>query len=165
MGMEIGLLRHGKSDWHSSAESDHDRPLAKRGVEGARLVGGFLQQIGRIPDRVYSSSAVRARTTAELAAEEGEWRCGLEVTRELYATEPERVFEFLRELETDLRRVLLVGHNPTWEEFLAALLGGGRFRLVTASLAWVEVDCDSWAECRPGVGVLAWLVTPKILGK
>ncbi|MFZ0428852.1 MAG: hypothetical protein WAO20_12110, partial [Acidobacteriota bacterium] len=81
------------------------------------------------------------------------------------ATEPERVFEFLRELETDLRSVLLVGHNPTWEEFLAALVGGGRFRLVTAGLAWVEVDCDSWAECRPGVGVLAWLVTPKTLGK
>ncbi|MEJ2076386.1 MAG: histidine phosphatase family protein [Acidobacteriota bacterium] len=163
MSREIGLLRHGKSDWAAGSETDHERPLTDRGVEGARLMGRFLREIGRAPDQVFTSSAVRARTTAELAVAAGQWDCPIEVTRVLYVTEPEQVFELLRGLDQDLHRVLLVGHNPAWEDMLAALVGGGRFKMPTASLAWIDLSSDGWPKCGPGAGILRWLVTPKVL--
>ncbi len=163
MSKEIGLLRHGKSDWAAGSATDHERPLAERGVRDARVMGRFLRQAERLPELVCTSSAVRARTTAELAVDSGRWQCRIDVTRELYATEPEKVFDFLRRLEGESQRVVLVGHNPTWEQFLKALIGGGRFKLSTASLAWVDLSLDRWEDCRPGSGILRWLVAPKLL--
>ena len=160
---EIGLLRHGKSDWDSGAETDHQRPLVERGVDASRLMGRFLQRSGLTPQEVWTSSALRARETAELAARAGRWDCPIEVTGALYATEAEAVLDLLRRLDRDLDRILLVGHNPTWEELLALLIGGGRFKLPTGGLAWIHLPSDRWADCRPGTGVLRWLVTPKLL--
>jgi phosphohistidine phosphatase len=67
------LLRHAKSDWNNAFDGDHDRPLAPRGIEAAERVGRVLAAAGEIPDRILTSSAVRARTTVELAAESGDW--------------------------------------------------------------------------------------------
>jgi phosphohistidine phosphatase len=33
------LMRHAKSDWHSAAQSDFDRPLNKRGSKDAARMG------------------------------------------------------------------------------------------------------------------------------
>ena len=38
------LLRHGKSDWKAPYGRDHDRPLVRRGVEAAALVGDFFRR-------------------------------------------------------------------------------------------------------------------------
>ena len=66
----VYLLRHGKSDWNSG-HADHDRILAPRGEDAAHRVGRFLAAIDQVPDRVVSSTAVRACTTAELATQAG----------------------------------------------------------------------------------------------
>ena len=66
------VMRHAKSDWGAPLGDDHERPLADRGVKAARRMGCFLTDSGSVPQLVISSTAVRARTTAELAAEPGE---------------------------------------------------------------------------------------------
>ncbi len=63
------LMRHAKSDWDADYESDHDRPLNDRGLKSARLMGRVLADEGLVPDLIISSTALRARTTAELATE------------------------------------------------------------------------------------------------
>ena len=65
------LFRHGKSDWDSEEPSDHDRPLAKRGRKAAKAMGKFLALAGQVPDSAVTSSAVRARSTLEIAMEAG----------------------------------------------------------------------------------------------
>jgi phosphohistidine phosphatase len=165
MTKELGLLRHGKSDWSIRDREDHERPLAERGVRGARSIGEFLHQTERLPDRVLTSSAVRARTTAELAVEEGRWNCPIDVSRRLYATDPDKVFGLVRSLDDAWNRIVLVGHNPTWEEFLSSLVGGGHFKMATTSLAWVRIPLERWTDCKPGDGILQWLITAKLLQK
>ncbi len=160
---ELGLLRHAKSDWGVEYRQDHDRPLAPRGVRAAQLVGRFLRRVDLIPRRVFSSSAERAARTARLAAEAGQWECPVETSPKLYLAEPEALLDYLAEIDNELNRILLVGHNPSWENFLSLLVGGGNFRLPTAALAWVTVPAPTWSECRPGAGVLQWLTRPKLL--
>ena len=75
----IFLLRHGKSDWNAPYSTDHERPLKGRGVRAARTIGRFLAETDEEPDVIVSSSAVRALSTAELAAEAGSWRCEIRV--------------------------------------------------------------------------------------
>ena len=62
------LLRHGKSSWESAGLSDHDRPLNNRGKRDAPRMGNVLLEEGIVPEIIISSSAIRARSTAEKVA-------------------------------------------------------------------------------------------------
>jgi phosphohistidine phosphatase len=157
------LLRHAKSDWDAGAGEDFDRPLAKRGKKAAAEVGRFLRRAGAVPGEVLTSSAVRARTTVEVAAEAGGWDCPVRETRSLYEADPEDVVEEIRSLGSRAEVLLVAGHEPAWSSLLALLVGGGTFHLPTAALACVEFDADSWETLEPGRGRLAWLVNPKLL--
>ena len=157
----ILILRHGKSDWGADCGSAHQRPLAKRGIRAAELMGRFLTQIDQIPDQIISSTAVRARTTAELGIQAGQWNSPASYTDSLYGASVGAVLELLQHLDESVERVLLVGHQPTWSELTSDLTGGARLHFPTAALARVDFDIDRWDELRAGHGVLVWLVNPK----
>ncbi len=161
----ILLLRHGKSDWDADFAHDHERPLNERGREAAETMGRFLAASGTLPDRIVTSTAVRARTTLGLAREAGELDAPVRETRSLYGAGPA---DLLREIqaEDDAASVLLlVGHQPGWGETVSRLIGGGAISFPTAALARVDVDVDHWRDVAFGRGELAWLVSPKALGE
>jgi phosphohistidine phosphatase len=161
----ILLLRHGKSDWDAGHQTDHDRPLNSRGEAAARLMGRFLAAIDELPDLVVSSSAVRALTTARLAADAGRWGCEVRVAPELYDASPAAVLEEIRAVDDGLDTVLLAGHEPTFSQLAGTLVGGAAIRLPTAALACIDVPRSRWRAVELGTGTLIWLVTPKLLAK
>lgn len=161
----IYFLRHGKSDWGADYGSDHERPLKGRGIRAARLMGWFLTATGQQPELVVSSSAVRALTTARLAAEAGGWGCEVRVQRDLYGATRHRVLEEIHTLEADVDSVLLAGHEPTCSDITGALIGAAEIRFPTAALACIDVSVARWDAVQLGRGSLTWFVTPKLLAE
>lgn len=157
------VMRHAKSDWGAASSSDHDRVLASRGIKAARRVGRFLADSGTIPDLVLSSTAVRAVTTAELAAEAGEWGCEIVTSRDLYASDPERVIDVIRETRDEVERLLIAGHEPTWSSLVTWLLGGGTVGMPTAAVACLDLPDGDWIDLAPATCELRWFITPKML--
>jgi phosphohistidine phosphatase len=157
------LMRHGKSSWDLPYQKDHERPLAPRGEKAAAKIGRFLSAAGRRPDLVLTSTAVRARTTATLAAEAGGWRCHIVRAPELYSAGPEGVMDVVRDIETTVKQVLIVGHNPTWADLVSRLIGGGDFRFPTAAVACVQLPESSWSAVGSSCGELLWFVIPRLL--
>jgi phosphohistidine phosphatase len=86
--LQLVLMRHAKSDWDVAYVSDHDRPLAERGVRSAVIMGRLLTSSDQVPDLIVTSSAVRATRTAELAAEAGSWKCPIVEGRKIYGGGP-----------------------------------------------------------------------------
>lgn len=156
------LIRHAKSDWDAPAGGDHERPLAGRGVKAAKLMGRFLAATGQVPDAVVTSSALRARTTVELMAEAGGWRCPVRVTRSFYDGGPEGVLAEVRKQPDDVGSLLVAGHEPTWST-LVRVLCGGRVKMVTAAAARLDFAVERWADVEPGAGLLVWMVPPKLV--
>jgi phosphohistidine phosphatase len=160
--LELLVMRHAKSDWDTGAGDDHDRPLAERGVKAARKVGRFLAASEMVPELVICSTALRARTTVELAAAAGKWRCPVEHTRAFYGAEPRAVLAEIASRPAP-PRLMVVGHEPTWSELVSLLIGGGAVRMATAAVACIEIEAGGWSAVEPGSGRLAWLITPKLL--
>jgi len=160
--LQLLVMRHAKSDWGAGFSDDHERPLTSRGVKAARRMGRLLTELGARPDLVVSSTAVRARTTVDLAVEAGSWGCPVELTRSFYT---EQAGEVLAEIVngTAAGRLMVVGHEPTWSTLVSMLIGGGRLRLTTASVACVDFEVDRWRDVAPGTGRLGWLVSPKLV--
>jgi phosphohistidine phosphatase len=157
------VMRHAKSDWGEAFSSDHERPLAPRGIKAARRMGRFLSEAGTPPELVVTSTAVRALTTAELAAEAGSWGCSIVTDAALYASDPERVLGVVAEVDPEVSRLLIAGHEPTWSGLVRQLIGGGSVRMPTAAVACLDLADGGWADLAPGSCVLRWLVTPKML--
>lgn len=159
MGRQLLLMRHAKSDWDADYDRDHDRPLNERGVRSAKLMGRLLEATGRAPHFVISSTAVRARTTAELAAEAGSWDSGLRFERGLYEEGPQGVIA-LASTAPDVDRLMLVGHQPTWSGLVAALTGE-RVDMKTASVAVVSMRIGRWSELPGATGNLETVEYPR----
>ena len=156
-------MRHGKAE-PGLRGADHERALAAVGTRDARRLGRFLTSSGRAPDRVWSSSAVRARETAEHARESGGWEAVVELRRELYETTGDAVVRLLREHAGEdggPETWLLVGHEPTWSG-LASRLSGGSFVSLPAGSA-VGLEVAAWDELDEGLAVLSWLVAGRQL--
>ena len=156
------LLRHAKSDWGTGG-SDHDRSLSPRGIDAAKRVGCLLAETGQVPERIVSSSAVRARTTVELAASAGSWPTEIELDRELYDTGPDAVLAWLKRIGEGCNSLLLAGHQPTWSLLAEGLIGGGQLRFPTAALARIDLHVESWAAVDYGCGELVWFQIPRVL--
>ena len=159
------LLRHAKSDWNADYGNDHDRPLAHRGQEAAIRMGRFLTRTRCVPDQILSSSALRALHTVELAGEAGSWKVPLSVSKGLYGTTCENALRILREQQDDVQTLLVAGHEPTWSELTGRLVGDAYVKFPTAAVARIDFDVERWSEIDFGTGRLAWLVTPKLLGR
>jgi len=153
------LMRHAKSDWDAAYGADRDRPLSKRGERSARLMGRLLQGMGLAPDHIISSPAVRARATAQLAAQAGAWGCPIALAPDLYGAGPETVVSVAAQAP-DVQRLMLVGHQPTWSTALLRLTGA-RADMKTASVAVIETTARDWADLPDVSGALAALHHPR----
>ena len=155
------VMRHAKSDWHAGAATDHARPLNGRGRRAAPLMGRYLADIGETPELVITSSAVRARTTAELAIEAGDWGARLQVTDSLYGTGPDGVLNVIGGVSDDIDRLMVVGHQPTLGG-LVATLSGGNVAVKTATVVILDLYLGrSWQSDTPPHGEIIAVLQPR----
>jgi len=179
-GRTLLLFRHAKSAWPDVA--DHDRPLARRGIRAAPVMGRWLREAGLLPGQVLCSTARRARETWQYA------QPGLAATppvtfdARIYEGAAADLLALIREVPPATGTLLLVGHNPAIEDLallLAAAPGaaagpgpGGsrpgdlermRSKFPTAAIAVLE-SAGTWPGLAPGRARLTAFVTPGDVG-
>lgn len=165
----LTLLRHAKSSWADSGQSDFDRPLNDRGRKAARAMGREMRRLGLRFDRILASPAARViETLNEVAQGYG----GAVPTRQderIYLAAPQTLLTLVRAAADADDSLLLVGHNPGLA-LLALQLGraGGLYDLIaakypTGALTELRFDLGRWAEIAPGAGELARFLRPRDL--
>ena len=155
-------MRHAKSSWNEESLPDHDRPLNKRGKRDAPRMARLLEEQGLVPDRILSSTALRAQSTAKLVAEHAGRSEAMELRPELYHADPAAIIAVLQELEDADALVLVVGHNPGLEKLLEVLTGEAE-HLPTAAIAWIEAPIAHWRDLGNTPARLIELWRPKEL--
>ena len=145
------LVRHAKSSWDHPGLPDHDRPLNPRGRRDAPRMTRRLADRGIIPQRILTSSATRALTTAQVFAEGlGLPDDAVVIERSIYGADFDDVLEEVRALDDDLTCVMLVGHNPTFFALANGLTGSGIGHLPTCSVVTMRLDARRWRDARAG---------------
>jgi phosphohistidine phosphatase len=161
------LLRHAKA-LRAQGVADFDRPLQAAGREEARWIGEFMAAQGLEPGLALVSSALRARETFDLID------IFLHPPPErvdeplIYEATAEVLFDIVRSLPRSQRCVLVVGHNPAFEELADELIAAGdedalaHFRrpMPTGALAVIDFKTKRWGKIKRRTGLLAFFVTP-----
>lgn len=154
------LLRHAKSSWSNPGLADIDRPLNKRGKQDAPRIGSLLRELDLIPDLIICSPAVRARKTANAVSIESGYEGEIDINEDYYYGDTEAFIESFYSLPKEIDCVMIVGHNPSLEEFLYDLTGESA-RMPTSALAQVLLPIDDWFEldiCTGGKLINLWRV-------
>jgi phosphohistidine phosphatase len=145
------LVRHAKSSHGDLSLGDRERPLNDRGRHDASMMGKRLARHAIQPDRLVSSPALRALTTAQLFADAlGHRREDIVVEDRLYASSADALLALVRALDATLDRVMLFGHNPEFSE-LARRLSGKAFDMPTCAVVQFSFDTLQWSD----VGAIA----------
>ncbi len=143
------FVRHAKSSWTNPSLDDIDRPLNERGLRDAPFMAQLLGGKGLKADRIISSPANRALTTASYFADAlGIDRSEIEVNPRIYEAWSEDVLELVRRLPNSLNVVCIFGHNPTFtsianmfsDSYLPNLPTCGVFRLDSEITAWDQLS-------------------------
>lgn len=136
MSLELILVRHAKSDWSDTSLDDHDRPLNGRGAKNAPLMAKRHAEeresldLPRV-ERIFSSTALRARTTAfEFGHTLG---VDIELDAGLYMASDEDLFA--RAASSGVATVMIVAHHPGVSDLAYFLSRGGIEHMVTAAVA------------------------------
>jgi len=157
------IVRHAKSSWNDPGLSDHERPLNKRGLRDAPMMGARLAEWGPPVDRVISSSAVRALTTAELITQE----MGLPwdeilVEETLYHASEEEMLDLIQDQEDYIDGLMLFGHNPGMTALVNDLSDLGLGNLPTCGVVVIQFDVESWSQVGEVEAVTEEMNFPKI---
>ncbi|MBN9456263.1 MAG: SixA phosphatase family protein [Bosea sp. (in: a-proteobacteria)] len=166
------LLRHAKSNWPAGV-ADRDRPLAARGREAAPAMGRYLAEELLLPDLVLISPAKRTVETWELVASMLPEKPATQYEPRIYEAKPGALLYVVQETEPSVKTLLMVGHNPGFEELAQRLTGhGDRYaaarmsqKYPTAGLAVLDFAVDDWRDIGERGGRLERFVTPASLGE
>ena len=153
------VLRHAKSDWNDAQLTDFERPLNERGLNAARKMGAFSRERGIAPDLIVSSPARRALETAQLVKEAAGFGAEIRFEPRIYEAALGDLIEIVSGIENDCEKLLIVGHNPGFEQLVGSLTGDFQ-PMPTAALAEIELPIENWSETIKG-GRLKNLFKPK----
>jgi phosphohistidine phosphatase len=158
--MDLYLLRHGIAEEARPGTPDSDRTLTREGREKLRRVLKRAHEAGVAPTLILSSPLRRAIETAEVAAEELDYRGKVVHAASLVPNAwPSAAWDEIRSRATE-NVILLASHEPLMSSLLSHLLGapGLQTDFKKGALARVVSTTTGPApRC-----VLKWLLTPAL---
>jgi phosphohistidine phosphatase len=142
MSLTLVITRHAKSDWHTGASSDHERPLNGRGLKEAAGLGRLLKENGYTPSIILSSDARRTEETA-LLMEPVFGDVEIQFIHSLYLGELKDIRHAVLTHCVNHRAVMVLGHNPGFS-LAAALMTSKAVELKTACAAVLTSQQSDW---------------------
>jgi phosphohistidine phosphatase len=161
--LRLTLVRHAKTEPARHGQEDWDRALESRGQRDAPEMARRLKQHRPKPERILSSPAVRAITTATIMARElGVSAQKVQQDERLYLASPKDMLAVIRELGERARHLMVVGHNPGITEFADRISSEREVdNLPTCAVYSLQFEIAVWSELQWDSGVDADLDYPK----
>lgn len=159
----VYFIRHAKSSWSDMSLRDHDRPLNKRGKRDAPFMSEKLKALGAEPDAIITSTALRAKTTAQhfasvfdLTGERFQEESGI------YEAFSANILKIVQGTSDNFDTILIFGHNPGFTMIANSFSGGGDIDNVpTCGIVKVVADVSEWKDFKKSKGKVTEFHYPK----
>lgn len=144
------LVRHAKSSWNHDVD-DHKRPLKGKGERDGKLVSAKVNAETEPPQKIISSDATRALTTAHFFKDALNIAdSNFETKHELYDFSGQNVMRIIKSLEDDLDRVMIVGHNHALTSVVNMLGNQYIDNVPTCGFVMLEFTEKKWSDITTG---------------
>ena len=155
----VYFIRHAKAK--KEASSDFLRKLNKRGRENASSLGKFLNELSIMPQAFYTSSAVRALSTANIIAEKINFKGEFKSFDELYDFEGKNLLKFVKNLDDKFETIFIVGHNYAITNICEILSDSAIGSIPTCGIFGIGFDIEKFCDIEEKIGKVLLYDYPK----
>ena len=142
----LSIVRHAKSSWKYDNVLDIDRPLKNRGIRNAYEMADDYKH-GAKPDLIITSPANRAIHTAIIFARIINYPLGnIIINESVYAGYLEVLLNLIGKSDNTVNTLMLVGHNPTFNELANYFLKKPIDNIPTAGIVTLTFETGDWKK-------------------
>jgi len=164
MSKHLFIIRHAKTEEIQMEQDDFDRGLLPRGHSDANLIAKTLIELHHLPDKIYSSPAMRTTQTARIFCEVMKINFQEIVFEDsIYEASLQALLNLIVNFDESAEKVFLIGHNPSLCMLADYLTEEEIYSLPTSGTVYIRFEIEKWGEISKGLGHLEWLKTPKML--
>lgn len=161
---KLFLLRHARTHDKLHDQKDIDRELTAIGLQNATRMGINFKNKKLHFDIIVCSPADRAKTTANLIAEQIQYNTSrIHYNDEIYEASVRTLLQVINNFKDSWEQVLLVGHNPSVSYLSEYLTQQEIGNITTCGVVEITFDVESWSEVSEGIGELASYQYPELL--
>jgi len=147
------LARHGTAQDKLKFPDDFERALTGKGKAECEFAGRRLKEMQVMPDLVMSSPATRALSTAIVISNKINYPQNKIISvSPLYEGKLRDIISLLRSISNNITSVMLVGHNPLFDELYAYLCERPSLTIKKGDVAALILNVGSWAELNKNTG-------------
>ncbi|HKI79413.1 MAG TPA: histidine phosphatase family protein [Ignavibacteriaceae bacterium] len=141
----IYLVRHAKSSWENRSISDFDRTLNDRGKRDAPFMAESFKKKNLKIDRIISSPANRALSTAKIFAKELDIpESQIILNEDIYDASMKDILSVLTGTDDSINNIMLFGHNPGITYLSNYICNFETDNMPTCGIMGMQMDFDSW---------------------
>jgi phosphohistidine phosphatase len=151
------LIRHAKTEQLTGPGLDFDRVLTERGHTDSVLMANQLIKASNYPDLIISSTAIRAKQTAEIFAENLKYKKeNIVLKKFLYHDfyDKKEILKVINKIEDKCNIVFIIGHNPYISELASQMTGDVYEHIPTAGYLSILFNTNNWSDISLGSGTL-----------
>ena len=153
------ILRHAKSSWDYPELSDYERPLNSRGNKDAEMMSLKLSKRLDYIDSAILSSSKRTELTYEYFKNKINFKSEF-FTDELYHASSKKIISIIKDTNSDINSLMVLGHNPGLTETVNFLTNHFLYNLPTTGIIIIKFNINSWNKISEK-GDLEWIKFPK----
>jgi phosphohistidine phosphatase len=147
------LARHGTAQDKLRFTDDFERALTGKGKAESEFAGRRLKEMQVMPDLVMSSPATRALSTAIVISNKINYPQNKIISvSPLYEGKLRDIVSLLRSISNNITSVMLVGHNPLFDELYAYLCERPSLTIKKGDVAALILNVGNWTELNKNTG-------------
>jgi phosphohistidine phosphatase len=147
------LARHGTAQDRLKIRDDFERALTGKGKEECEFAGQRLKEMQVMPDLVMSSPATRALSSAIVISSKINYPQNKIISvSPLYEGKLRDIVSLLRSINNSITSVMLVGHNPLFDQLYAYLCERPSISIKKGGVAALILNISNWTELNKNTG-------------
>jgi phosphohistidine phosphatase len=160
---KIIFVRHGRAEDQTSEISDFERSLTLKGKIISKQMARRFREKENEPGLLITSPAFRALETAIiLGVEFGIKPDNIRIESNLYYKASIKIlFEILANIDDEVEKITLFGHNPAFTEMPDRLSRNGCEFLTKTSIVCISFPVKTWSGIKLDNGKLEYFLKPE----
>src|SRR5512133_779473 len=156
------FVRHGKAEDDIPGLSDFERSLIERGKKITKRMAEVFSKKEGSPGMLLSSPAFRALETGLIfAGVTGVSYDKIVLSNNLYfGTNLDKILKILKEIDDDITKITLFGHNPAFTDVPDSLSSTGCGSVPKSGVVCISFNVEKWADIKAGEGKMEYFLKP-----
>ncbi len=160
MKKKLILIRHAQAEPPQSG-NDFDRLLTRAGERDARYLGRWLASEIKQVQTIITSTANRAKMTAEILSEELKAPGLIDEEEVLYEASVREMLDVIRSIEPNHQTAAVVAHNPTISYVADFLTKEAMDSMIPCTAVGIEFEDIAWSSVDQSQGSIVFFRPPE----